>query len=69
MDMEEILRLLMVSNRAKIENGKKVNRQEILQMLDKVNTHGQNSGDIRFLDCVTYFEELGFSLLEGELQL
>ena len=66
MDMEETLRKLMVPLRAKIENGKNIDRQEILQLLSKAQSHGQNSGDIRYLDCVTYYEELGFSLEHGE---
>ena len=60
-DMEECLRKLMVPLRSKIENNQIYDRAMVSQLLNLVYAHALETKDIRFIDCVNYYEELGFS--------
>lgn len=59
---EECLRKLMVSYRPKIEQKKEVDMKEVSRLLKEVQNYGNETNDIRFLDCLEYFKEIGVSL-------
>ena len=62
LDYEESLRRLMVPLRTRIEAGRAYERAEVLTLLRQVFEYAAVSQDLRFQDCVTYYEELGFQL-------
>lgn len=59
---EECLRKLMVIHRPKVESRKTFNMDEVLFLLKKVQKYSNITNDIRFIDCVQYFDELGVKL-------
>jgi hypothetical protein len=52
----------MVSMRSKIEARHPFNSKEVYDLLQLVSYHAVETHDLRFIDCITYFEELGFVL-------
>jgi hypothetical protein len=67
-DMEECLRKLMVPLRSKIESKQTYERATVSRLLNLVYAHALKTQDIRFIDCVNYYGELGFSL-DGEAEI
>jgi hypothetical protein len=55
----------MVPLRGKIEAKKTYDRTIVSQLLNLVHVHALQTRDIRFVDCINYYEELGFSPNEG----
>lgn len=59
---EECLRKLMVYYRTKIEKQEKVDEIEVINLLRIVREYGKRTADMRYIDCIDYFMELGYEI-------
>lgn len=62
LEYEEMLRKAMVVFRTKVEKNRSFNIEELRLLLRQIKEYGDKTKDIRYLDCITYFEELGISV-------